>query len=139
MVAANIEVAYDIHTLHNAINMAAFLFTVCFVCLLLAKINTGGFATKAEAVDAQELLRTKGFRRPELAVWYDGEYTNLTRTPEAEMAVFRVEISSEQNLSDAVKQAIAQPGGTVRDEDSIRKANESGIPMLFTGMRHFKH
>ena len=49
----------------------------------------GGFATKAEAVDAQELLRTKGFRRPELAVWYDGEYTNLTRTPEAEMAVFR--------------------------------------------------
>lgn len=68
----------------------------------------GGFATKAEAVDAQELLRTKGFRRPELAVWYDGEYTNLTRTPEAEMAVFRVEISSEQNLSDAVKQAIAQ-------------------------------
>ena len=68
----------------------------------------GGFATKAEAVDAQELLRTKGFRRPELVVWYDGEYTNLTRTPEAEMAVFRVEISSEQNLSDAVKQAIAQ-------------------------------
>lgn len=47
----------------------------------------GGFATKAEAVDAQELLRTKGFRRPELVVWYDGEYTNLTRTPEAEMAV----------------------------------------------------
>ena len=57
---------------------------------------------------AQELLRTKGFRRPELVVWYDGEYTNLTRTPEAEMAVFRVEISSEQNLSDTVKQAIAQ-------------------------------
>ena len=35
--------------------------------------------------------------------------------------------------------AIVQPGGSVRDEDSIRKANESGIPMLFTGMRHFKH
>ena len=68
----------------------------------------GGFATKAEAVDAQELLRAKGFRRPELVVWYDGEYTNLTRTPEAEMAAFRVEISSEQNLSDTVKQAIAQ-------------------------------
>lgn len=36
-------------------------------------------------------------------------------------------------------EAIVQPGGSVRDEDSIRKANESGIPMLFTGMRHFKH
>jgi len=35
--------------------------------------------------------------------------------------------------------AIVQPGGSVRDEDSIRKCNEYGIPMLFTGERHFKH
>ncbi len=35
--------------------------------------------------------------------------------------------------------AIVQPGGSIRDEDSIRKANELGITMLFTGMRHFKH
>ena len=35
--------------------------------------------------------------------------------------------------------AIVQPGGSVRDEDSIAKANEKGITMLFTGMRHFKH
>ena len=35
--------------------------------------------------------------------------------------------------------AIVQPGGSVRDEDSIKKANEYGITMLCTGMRHFKH
>ena len=35
--------------------------------------------------------------------------------------------------------AIVQPGGSVRDEDSIKKADECGITMLFTGMRHFKH
>ena len=35
--------------------------------------------------------------------------------------------------------AIVQPGGSIRDEDSIRKANDLGITMLFTGMRHFKH
>ncbi|MBD5181049.1 MAG: bifunctional phosphoribosylaminoimidazolecarboxamide formyltransferase/IMP cyclohydrolase [Bacteroides sp.] len=35
--------------------------------------------------------------------------------------------------------AIVQPGGSIRDEDAIRKANEKGITMLFTGMRHFKH
>lgn len=35
--------------------------------------------------------------------------------------------------------AIVQPGGSVRDEDSIRKADELGIAMLFTGERHFKH
>ena len=33
--------------------------------------------------------------------------------------------------------AIVQPGGSVRDEDSIKKANEYGITMLCTGMRHF--
>ena len=35
--------------------------------------------------------------------------------------------------------AIVQPGGSVRDEDSVKKANECGITMLCTGMRHFKH
>lgn len=35
--------------------------------------------------------------------------------------------------------AIVQPGGSVRDSDSIRKADECGIAMLFTGERHFKH
>ena len=35
--------------------------------------------------------------------------------------------------------AIVQPGGSVRDGDSIRKADECGIAMLFTGERHFKH
>ena len=35
--------------------------------------------------------------------------------------------------------AIVQPGGSIRDNDCITKADELGITMLFTGMRHFKH
>jgi phosphoribosylaminoimidazolecarboxamide formyltransferase / IMP cyclohydrolase len=35
--------------------------------------------------------------------------------------------------------AIIQPGGSIRDEDSIKKANEYNIAMVFTGVRHFKH
>jgi phosphoribosylaminoimidazolecarboxamide formyltransferase / IMP cyclohydrolase len=35
--------------------------------------------------------------------------------------------------------AILQPGGSVRDEDSIKACNEAGIAMVFTGTRHFKH
>ncbi len=35
--------------------------------------------------------------------------------------------------------AIIQPGGSVRDQDSIDKCNEFGISMIFTGMRHFRH
>lgn len=35
--------------------------------------------------------------------------------------------------------AIIQPGGSIRDEDSIKKADEYGMTMVFTGVRHFKH
>ena len=35
--------------------------------------------------------------------------------------------------------AIVQPGGSIRDADSVAKADECGITMLFTGERHFKH
>jgi len=35
--------------------------------------------------------------------------------------------------------AIIQPGGSVRDQDSIDVCNQVGISMVFTGVRHFKH
>jgi len=35
--------------------------------------------------------------------------------------------------------AIIQPGGSIRDEESIKAADEAGIAMVFTSIRHFKH
>ncbi|ABK61189.1 MULTISPECIES: bifunctional phosphoribosylaminoimidazolecarboxamide formyltransferase/IMP cyclohydrolase [Clostridium] len=35
--------------------------------------------------------------------------------------------------------AIIQPGGSIRDKDSIKACNENDISMVFTGIRHFKH
>ncbi|CAN5391158.1 bifunctional phosphoribosylaminoimidazolecarboxamide formyltransferase/IMP cyclohydrolase [soil metagenome] len=35
--------------------------------------------------------------------------------------------------------AIIQPGGSIKDDESIAAANEHGIAMAFTGIRHFKH
>ena len=35
--------------------------------------------------------------------------------------------------------AIVQPGGSIRDEESIAAADDLGLTMLFTGVRHFKH
>ncbi|MCL2559446.1 MAG: bifunctional phosphoribosylaminoimidazolecarboxamide formyltransferase/IMP cyclohydrolase [Turicibacter sp.] len=35
--------------------------------------------------------------------------------------------------------AIIQPGGSIKDEDSIKACNDSGIAMVMTGSRHFKH
>lgn len=35
--------------------------------------------------------------------------------------------------------AIVQPGGSIRDKEVVQAADEHGIPMLFTGIRHFRH
>ena len=35
--------------------------------------------------------------------------------------------------------AVIQPGGSVRDDEVIAAANEAGLAMVFTGMRHFRH
>lgn len=46
---------------------------------------------------------------------------------------------SVEKAHDAGIQAIIQPGGSVRDEDSINSCNKNGISMVLTGIRHFKH
>ncbi|MFU8843001.1 MAG: bifunctional phosphoribosylaminoimidazolecarboxamide formyltransferase/IMP cyclohydrolase [Bacteroidales bacterium] len=45
-----------------------------------------------------------------------------------------VEIAAKAGIS-----AIIQPGGSVRDQDSIDSCNKMGIGMIFTGFRHFRH
>ncbi len=35
--------------------------------------------------------------------------------------------------------AVIQPGGSMRDEEVVNAANEAGMAMVFTGMRHFRH
>jgi phosphoribosylaminoimidazolecarboxamide formyltransferase / IMP cyclohydrolase len=42
-------------------------------------------------------------------------------------------------IAEAGAVAVVQPGGSVRDDEVIAAANEHGIAMLFTGMRHFRH
>ncbi len=46
------------------------------------------------------------------------------------------------NIDEAARagvKAIVQPGGSMRDQDSIDACNEHGLAMLFTGVRHFRH
>ena len=35
--------------------------------------------------------------------------------------------------------AVIQPGGSVRDDEVIRAADDHGVAMVFTGVRHFRH
>jgi phosphoribosylaminoimidazolecarboxamide formyltransferase / IMP cyclohydrolase len=45
-----------------------------------------------------------------------------------------VEIAHQQGIN-----AVIQPGGSVRDQDSINYCNQHNMAMVFTGVRHFKH
>jgi len=45
-----------------------------------------------------------------------------------------VDLAAEKGVK-----AIVQPGGSIRDRESIAAAEEHGIKMLFTGIRHFRH
>ena len=76
----------------------------------------GGYATRAEAAEAQQQLREKGFRAPQICRWVDGEMTNLTLA-EAEdegAAVvgvrYVVEISSDEPLSEEIHDMIGDNG-----------------------------
>lgn len=65
----------------------------------------GGYATAVEARLACEQLLKRGFRRPEMVRWVDGEREDVS-ADEAETEKFRVEIAGENGLSDAVRAAI---------------------------------
>ena len=45
-----------------------------------------------------------------------------------------VEIAADAGIT-----AVLQPGGSIKDQDSIKMADEKGISMVMTGVRHFKH
>lgn len=42
-------------------------------------------------------------------------------------------------VAEAGAKAIIQPGGSIRDDEVIAAADEAGLAMVFTGMRHFRH
>jgi phosphoribosylaminoimidazolecarboxamide formyltransferase/IMP cyclohydrolase len=46
---------------------------------------------------------------------------------------------SVQIANEAGIKSVIQPGGSVRDQESIDYCNENGMAMVFTGTRHFKH
>ena len=43
------------------------------------------------------------------------------------------------NAAKAGITAVIQPGGSMRDAEVIAAADEAGMAMVFTGMRHFRH
>lgn len=67
----------------------------------------GGYRTLDEARAAQEEMRRKGFRRPEIVVWNDGERVNLADAAgEGHAPMFRVEIGGLDNFTEELRAAV---------------------------------
>ena len=87
-------------------------------------------------VGAGQMARVDSSR---IAVWKAGEAgLNLAGSAVASEALFPFPdgliAAAEAGATSAI-----QPGGSVRDEEVIRAADERGMAMVFTGIRHFKH
>jgi phosphoribosylaminoimidazolecarboxamide formyltransferase/IMP cyclohydrolase len=87
-------------------------------------------------VGAGQMARVDSSR---IAVWKAGEAAlNLQGSVVASEALFPF-ADGLIAAADAGATAAIQPGGALRDEEVIKAADERGMTMVFTGIRHFKH
>lgn len=111
-----------------------FAWTVC----KHTKSNTIIFAKdkKILGVGAGQMSRVDSARIASMKANENGH--DLTGAIAASDAFFPFADGLTEIAKNGIK-AVIQPGGSVRDEEVIRAADEHGITMVFTGIRNFKH
>lgn len=92
-------------------------------------------ATHTLAVGAGQMSRVDAVR---VAMMKAGRPDGLRGSVAASDAFFPFRDGLDA-VADAGATALAQPGGALRDEELIAAADERGLAMVFTGMRHFRH
>lgn len=114
-----------------------FAFTVCkhvrsnAIVLTADKATIGIGAGQMSRVDASRIAAQK-------AASFMGGKVVSKKICLASDAFFPFADGVEEAAKVGVK-AIIQPGGSVRDEEVVKAADDHGIAMVFTGIRHFKH
>ncbi len=111
------------HVKSNAIVYAKHQATVGIGAGQMSRVDSATIAVK-KSLDA---AKAQGFIDP------------LTKGSVAASDAFFPFADGLITIAEAGATAIIQPGGSKRDEEVIAAANERGIAMAFTGMRHFKH
>jgi phosphoribosylaminoimidazolecarboxamide formyltransferase/IMP cyclohydrolase len=95
-----------------------------------------GLKDRTLAVGAGQMSRVDSSK---IAVWKSRESNlSLVGSVMASDAFFPFADGLMEAVS-AGATAVIQPGGSIRDDEVIRAANENNIAMVFTGIRHFKH
>jgi len=92
-------------------------------------------AGQMSRVDAARIAAHKSKEAAEAA----GESVALTQGSVAASDAFFPFPDGLLTTIEAGATAVIQPGGSVRDDEVIAAADEAGIAMVFTGMRHFRH
>ncbi len=92
-------------------------------------------AGQMSRVDAARIA----FRKAQDAAQEAGEDAPLTQGSVAASDAFFPFPDGLLVTVEAGATAVIQPGGSIRDDDVIAAADEAGIAMVFTGMRHFRH
>ena len=99
------------------------------------KATVGIGAGQMSRVDSARIAA----RKAEDAAKTAGLDTPLTKGSVVASDAFFPFADNIEEIAQAGIKAIIQPGGSVRDQDSIDAANKHGIAMVFTGVRHFRH
>ena len=106
--------------------------------LAVERANTlGGRSTGDAAKDAGADIQSAGGARAEDILGTETEQRSIGAVAASD--AFFPFADGLQVLIDAGVKAVVQPGGSVRDEESIEAAKAAGITMYMTGTRHFAH
>jgi phosphoribosylaminoimidazolecarboxamide formyltransferase/IMP cyclohydrolase len=97
--------------------------------------TVGVGAGQMSRVDSAHLAARKAEETAEMAGWPEP----LTRGSVVASDAFFPFPDGVVATIEAGATAVIQPGGSVRDADAIAVADEAGVAMVFTGMRHFRH
>jgi phosphoribosylaminoimidazolecarboxamide formyltransferase/IMP cyclohydrolase len=118
-----------------------FAFTVCKHVKSNAIVYAKDGATVG--VGAGQMNRRDSSRIASIRAAEAGELAGLTESPAVGSVVasdaFFPFADGLLAAAEAGTTAIIQPGGSLRDKEVIEAADEKGLAMVFTGMRHFRH
>jgi phosphoribosylaminoimidazolecarboxamide formyltransferase/IMP cyclohydrolase len=98
--------------------------------------STAGIgAGQMSRVDAARMAAMKAREAAEAAKWPEPRTIGSAAASDA----FFPFADGLMAIAEAGASSVIQPGGSVRDDDVIRAADDAGMAMIFTGIRHFRH
>ena len=98
-------------------------------------MTVGVGAGQMSRVNSSRIAAWKAIKAAEIA----GEKTSWAKGAVVASDAFFPFADGLLAAAEAGATAVIQPGGSIRDDEVIAAADDAGLAMVFTGMRHFRH